>query len=81
MEVTHSVWPWISKHAGFLFTSFEVGRDGKTAYERLKNVQGLSFPEGVFWRRKRAGGPLGSLTCGRMACIWASQQPREKSSW
>ena len=45
--VTHFVWLWIAEQAGFLLTRFEVGRDGKTAYERLKGksakVQGLSF--------------------------------------
>ena len=34
-------------------TRFEVGRDGKTAYERPKGksakVQGLSFAEGLWW--------------------------------
>ena len=49
--------------AEFLRTRCEVGRDGKTANERLKGksvkVQGISFAEGVF----RVGGPLGKLTC------------------
>ena len=48
-------------------TRFEVGRDGKTAYERLKGksakVQDMAFAEGILWKRKRAGGPLGKLTC------------------
>ena len=43
---------------------FEVGRDGKTANERLKGksakkVQGILPAEGVF----RVGGPLGKSTC------------------
>ena len=33
IDATHSIWPWIAEHAGFLLTRFEVGRDGKTAYE------------------------------------------------
>ena len=49
VDVTHCVWPWIAAQARFLFTRFEVGRDGKTAHERLKEnsakVQGLSFAE------------------------------------
>ena len=56
---------WICQK--FLLTRFEVGRDGKTAYERLKGksakVQGMAFAEGILWKRKRAGGPLGKLTC------------------
>ena len=67
IDATHSIWPWIAEHAGFLLTRFEVGRDGKTAYERLKGksakVQGMAFAEGILWKRKRAGGPLGKLTC------------------
>ena len=43
-----------------------VGRDGKTAYERLKGksakVQGMTFAEEILWKRKREGGPLGKLT-------------------
>ena len=26
IDATHSVWPWIAEHAGFLLTRFEVGR-------------------------------------------------------
>ena len=67
IDATHSIWPWIAEHAGFLLTRFEVGRDGKTAYERLKGtsaeVQGMAFAEVIFWKRKRAGGLLGQLTC------------------
>ena len=50
-------------------TRGEVGKDGKTApaYERLKGkkakVQGLEFGEGVLWKRRPEGGPLGKLTC------------------
>ena len=66
IDATHSIWPWIAEHAGFLLTRFEVGRDGKTAYERLKGksakVQGMAFAEGILWKRKRAGGPL--------TCMW-----------
>ena len=67
IDATHSIWPWIAEHAGFFLTRFEVGRDGKTAYERLKGksakVRGMAFAEGILWKRKRAGGPLGKLTC------------------
>ena len=64
IDATHSIWPWIAEHAGFLLTRFEVGRDGNTAYERLKGksakVQGMAFAEGILWKRKRAGGPSGN---------------------
>ena len=51
IDVTHSVSPWIAEQARFLLTNFLVGRDGKTACERLKGksvkVQGLSCAEGI----------------------------------
>ena len=67
IDATHSIWPWIAEHAGFLLTRFEFGRDGKTAYDRLKGksakVQGMALAEGILWIRKRAGGLLGKFTC------------------
>ena len=76
-DVTHSASPCVTEQSGFLFTKFE--RDGKKAYERLKSksakVQGLSFAEGIFWKTRRAGGPLRKMTC-----MWASKLPRGKSS-
>ena len=85
--VTHSSWPWIAVQAGFLLTRFEVGRDGKTAYERLEgksaNVQGVSFAEGILAKKRGAGGPHGKLTGMWKDGVknWASKKPREKSSW
>ena len=61
----HAVAPWIMEHAGFLLNRFEVGHDGKTAYERLKGrkskVLGIEFGEAVHWRMKPARGALGKL--------------------
>ena len=89
IDVTHSVLPWIADWAGFLSTRFEVGRDGKTANERLKvksaKVQGISFAEDVF----RVGAPLGKSTCmwedgvflgieettGRRLSSWGTETP------
>ena len=54
---THSIWPWIAEHAGFLLMRFEVGRDGKTANERLKGksakMHGMAFGEGILLKGKR----------------------------
>ena len=60
LEAVHSIWPWIAERAGFFSARFEVGRVGKT---ELANVQGMMFVEGILWNRKRAGAPLGKLTC------------------
>ena len=50
-----------------MLTRGEVGKDGITAYERIKGkkakLQGMEFAEGVLWKRRREGGPLGKLTC------------------
>ena len=85
--MTHAVWPRIVEQAGFLLTRFEVGRDGKTAYEQLKGIirrsgPGLSFEEEIMWKRRRAGGPLGKLTCmwedGVCLGIKATSNPRRR---
>ena len=48
-------------------TRAEVGKDGKTAYERSRGrvarLPEVEFGEGVLWKRRREGGPLGKLTC------------------
>jgi hypothetical protein len=36
IESTHPILPWLVNHAGVLITRFQVGVDGRTAYERLK---------------------------------------------
>ena len=69
MPIEHPVWSWMVEYAAFLWTRFNVSRDGKTAYERLKGkrakVHGIEFGEGIMWKRRREGGPLGKL-----ACMW-----------
>jgi len=67
LGIGHPVWSWMAEYAAFLLTRFEVGTDGRTAYERMKGkkakVQGMEFAEGILWKRRREGGPLGKLTC------------------
>ena len=59
--------PWLVEYSAFLLNRFEVGRDGKTAYERCKGKQaksaGLEFGEAILWKTKRVGGALGKMTC------------------
>ena len=61
----HSVIPWVVEYAAFLLNRYEVGHDGKTAYERLKGKRaktlGIEFGEGVHWRMKQVKGVLGKL--------------------
>ena len=54
------------EYAAYMLTRAEVGADGKTAYERsrgkMAKLPGVEFGEGVMWKRRREGGPLGKLT-------------------
>lgn len=67
LPTDHAIWPWLAEYAGYLLTRAEVGKDGRTAYERLKGkkarLQGHEFAEAVYWKRRPEGGPLGKLTC------------------
>ena len=61
-----AVIPWLMEYAAYLLNRFEVGHDGRTAYERCKGktakCAGIEFGEGVLWRRKPVGGALGKLS-------------------
>ena len=63
----HAVWAWVAEYASYLLNRFEVGKDGKTAYERCKGkrakVMGLEFGEGILWKRRAVGGKLAKLSC------------------
>ena len=54
------------EYAAITLNRFEVGADGRTAYERNKGKKastiGLELGEAVLWRRKRIGQALGKLT-------------------
>ena len=69
IDVTHSVWPWIAEQAGFLCDKARRRsrrQNGVQATEgKSAKVQGMSFANGLLWKRRRAGGPLGKLTCMR----------------
>ena len=67
LDVTSSVWPWMTELAALTLNRLEVGRDGKTAYERVKGkaarFQGFEFCEKVLWRRKPVNDKMGKLQC------------------
>ena len=56
--------PWIVEWAAHTLNRFEVGKDGRTAFERRKGKKarhlGIEFGEAVLWRRKPVVAPLGS---------------------
>ena len=62
----HPLICYIVEYAGVLLNRFEVGVDGRTAYERNKGKKattlGIGIGEAVLWRRKKVGGALGKLT-------------------
>jgi len=49
------------KYCAFVLNRFEVGADGKTAYERMKGKkakqQGVEFAEGILFKKKRVNQP------------------------
>ncbi len=56
---------WMVELAGMLVNRYEVGRDGKTSYERFRGKKskllGLEFGEQLSFRRTRAPGKLAKL--------------------
>ena len=59
--------PWLVEYAAVLLNRFEVGRDGRTAFERSKGRKartlGLEFGEAVLWKRRPVGGALAKFSC------------------
>ena len=58
--------PWIVEWSAHVLNRFEVGKDGRTAFERCKGKRnkhlGIEFGEAVLWRKKHPGGALGKLS-------------------
>ena len=50
----HNIVPWIIEYAALLLNRGQAGKDGKTAYERLKGkaaaLPGMDLGERVLWR-------------------------------
>ena len=67
LETPHPAIPWITEHAAVLLNRFEVGHDGKTAYERNKGMKakvlGMEFGEATLWKRPPVGGAWSKLSC------------------
>jgi hypothetical protein len=63
----HPLMPWLVELAAVVLNRYEVGKGGKTAYERGKGKPaktfGLGFAEAEPWKRKPSGDHLGKLTC------------------
>ena len=65
IEPEHAVTTRLIEYVSLLLNRHEVGRDGRTAYERNKNksskLMGLEFGECVMWRRRPVGSNLAKL--------------------
>ena len=61
----HAVLTWLIEYVSLLLNRYEVGKDGRTAYERDKGkkskLMGLEFGESVMWRRKPVGNNVAKL--------------------
>ena len=57
---SHAVFAWLVEHASDVLTKYLVGKDGKTAYERLYgkpvHEEALAFGEQLWWRPPRTAG-------------------------
>ena len=69
LNIGDAIWPWLIEYSGYLLNRCEVGKDGKTAYERSKGkrakISGIEFGETVLWKRRPVGNALGKL-----AILW-----------
>ena len=61
----HNILAWLVEFTGTVVNRYEVGRDGKTPYERLRGKQsrliGLEFGEKVNFRRTAVGARMAKL--------------------
>jgi hypothetical protein len=59
IDVEHLVVTWLVDYAAYLVNRLEVGKDGKTSYERSKGkkatVIGIEFGEKLLWKAKVVG--------------------------
>ena len=77
VDATHSIWPWIAEHAGFLLMRFELERDGKTACETLKGKS--AKVHGMAWHSLKESFGRESERTAREADVHVGR--RRKSSW
>ena len=65
MSHDHAVLTWLIEYVSLLLNRYEVGKDGRAAYEQSKGkkskLMGLEFGESVMWRRKPVGNNVAKL--------------------
>ena len=62
---SHPIIGFLVEYAGFLLNRCEVGKEGRTAFERCKGKRartaGIEFGESVVWKKTHVSGALGKL--------------------
>jgi len=89
IPTNHPIIPWIVEYSALTLNRFEVGHDGRTAFERCNGkrakMMGIELGEAVFWRRKKEGGALAKFIVhlGRWRLFGSPRQIRRdgRSRW
>ena len=72
----HPLVAWLCEHAAYLLNRQEIGRDGRTSYERSRGKRatalGLEFAEKIFWKEKPLGTMQKLVTQWKMGIFLAS---------
>ena len=67
--------PWIVEWLAHVLNRFEVGKDGRTPFERCKGNRakhlGIEFGEAVLWRKKNPRWSLGEVIGGLVQCFFS----------
>ena len=70
IDATHSIWPWIAEHAGFLLTRFEVGRDGEDRVRETEGQISRSTMHGILLNESCGKGSELEDRSGKLTCMW-----------
>ena len=85
VAATESIVTYIPDHAVYLINRLEVGKDGKTAYERVKgkvaSVLGLEFGEKVLFMKTTKGKMMAKLRSKWDYGIFVGVRPRSNEIW
>ena len=74
IDLRHNIVAWIIQHAGFVLTHYQVGKDGRTAYERLKgkkmNIELCKLGKKIFYMPLKVGNGLASAEARYKTGVW-----------
>ena len=62
IDIGHPIITWLCEYSTYLANRLEVGKDGKTSYERCRGkrakVLGFEFGERVLWKKRQPGSSM-----------------------